>query len=410
MLNGTVLRPHPHEARDDPHIMNTNRLYFRAFVLLLAATTLAFAGLLQPYFSALFWGAILAILFMPLHKRVLSRMPARRNLAALLTLTTCLLIVIVPMGLITGSLVQEGVHLARRVATGEWDVAHGMTQLIDALPPIARQWLTDFGIVDLDSLRQKVSTGLIQGSQFLATQALNAGQNTFEFLVSLGIMLYLLFFLLRDGAQLARQCQQRIPLSAAHQRQLFGKFATVVRATVKGNLVIAVLQGALGGLIFWILGIQGALLWGVLMMFLSLLPAVGAALIWFPAAAVFLVTGATGSGITLLLYGVLVIGLVDNVLRPILVGKDTKLPDYLVLISTLGGLSLFGLTGFVIGPLIAALFITCWDMLASFMPDQAESKHSPPAPTPTTQTAVPRDPPRTPPRNPRATPARSSSS
>jgi predicted PurR-regulated permease PerM len=214
-------------------------------------------------------------------------------------------------------------------------------------------------------MKEKLSTGALEGSKFLASQAVNVGQNTFEFLIGMGIMLYLLFFLLRDGGELARQSKQLIPLSADHQQHLFRKFATVVRATVKGNIVVAATQGALGGLMFWFLGIQGALLWGVIMGFLSLLPAVGAALIWVPVAVYFLVTGAIWQGVTLALFGVLVIGLVDNVLRPLLVGKDTKLPDYVVLISTVGGLSVFGLNGFVIGPLFAALFIACWDLFPS---------------------------------------------
>src|SRR5690606_13847821 len=134
---------------------------------------------------------------------------------------------------------------------------------------------------------------------------------------------------------------------------------------VKGNIVVAATQGMLGGLIFWALGIQGALLWGVIMAVLSLLPAVGAALIWLPVAIYFLATGAIWQGIVLILFGVLVIGLVDNILRPILVGKDTKIPDYVILISTLGGLSVFGLNGFVLGPLFAALFIACWDLFPS---------------------------------------------
>jgi predicted PurR-regulated permease PerM len=123
----------------------------------------------------------------------------------------------------------------------------------------------------------------------------------------------------------------------------------------------------LGGLIFWILGIQGPVLWGVLMAFLSLLPAVGAGLIWLPVAIYFIATGGVWQGVILIAYGVFVIGLVDNVLRPILVGKDTKMPDYVVLISTLGGMALFGLTGFVIGPVIAALFIATWDLFAPSM-------------------------------------------
>src|SRR5690606_26041987 len=182
-------------------------------------------------------------------------------------------------------------------------------------------------------LREKLSSMALEGSKYLASQAVNVGQNTFQFLVSMGIMLYLLFFLLRDGGNLARHSKQLIPLSDEHQQHLFRKFATVVRATVKGNIVVAATQGALGGLMFWFLGIQGALLWGVLMAFLSLMPAVGAAIIWVPVAVSFLVTGAVWPGIVLTLFGVLVIGLVDNILRPLLVGKDTKIPDYVILVS-----------------------------------------------------------------------------
>ena len=128
--------------------------------------------------------------------------------------------------------------------------------------------------------------------------------------------------------------------------------------------MVAASQGALGGLMCWFLGIQGPVLWGVLMAFLSLLPAVGAGLIWVPVAIYFLATGAVWQGLTLTAFGVFVIGLVDNLLRPILVGKDTKMPDYVVLISTLGGMALFGLTGFVIGPVIAALFMATRDLFA----------------------------------------------
>jgi predicted PurR-regulated permease PerM len=202
-------------------------------------------------------------------------------------------------------------------------------------------------------------------SQFLATQALNIGQNTFNFVINLFIMLYLLFFLLRDGDDLIRRIRSAMPLHGEQQRDLFAKFTAVIRATVKGNIVVAIVQGVLGGIIFWLLGVHAPVLWGVLMTVLSLLPAVGSALIWLPVAIYFLVTGAIWQGIVLIAFGVLVIGLVDNVLRPILVGKDTKMPDYVVLISTLGGIAIFGLNGFVIGPVIAAMFMAVWDIVAS---------------------------------------------
>jgi predicted PurR-regulated permease PerM len=151
-----------------------------------------------------------------------------------------------------------------------------------------------------------------------------------------------------------------IPLADEHKRELLGKFTTVIRATVKGNLLVAVIQGGLGGLAFGFLGVRGALLWAVLMAFLSLLPAVGAGLVWVPVALYFFLTGAIWQGIALVAYGVLVIGLVDNLLRPILVGKDTRMPDYVVMITTLGGMAVFGINGFVMGPAIAAMFIAVW--------------------------------------------------
>lgn len=345
--------------------MTNGALQYRSFLLLLILVSLAFGWLLWPYYGAIFWGAILAILFAPLQRRLLIKMRGRRNLAALTTLTACLLIVIIPLILIAGSLVKEGSIFYKKVQSGEINLGLIFEQMVNALPPSIHETLNRFGLSDVFSLQDKLSAGAMQASKFLATQAFSIGQNTFDFLIGLAVMLYLLFFLLRDGAQLARQISQMLPLSESHKQHLFRKFATVTRATVKGNIVMAATQGALGGIMFWALGIDGALLWGVLMAFLSLLPAVGAALIWLPVAAYLLAIGAFWHGIILILFGVFVMGLVDNVLRPILVGKDTKIPDYLVLISTLGGLTVFGINGFVIGPLIAALFMSCWDLFPS---------------------------------------------
>jgi len=158
--------------------------------------------------------------------------------------------------------------------------------------------------------------------------------------------------------------RRAIPLSTMHKRALLETFATVVRATVKGNLVVSVIQGALGGLAFWFLGVSGALLWAVMMAFLSLVPAVGSALVWLPVAIYFLITGNLWQGIALIVYGVLIIGLIDNLLRPMLVGKDTRMPDYVVMITTLGGMAVLGINGFVLGPVVAALFIAVWRIYA----------------------------------------------
>ena len=143
------------------------------------------------------------------------------------------------------------------------------------------------------------------------------------------------------------------------------KFTTVIRATIKGNLLVAAIQGALGGVAFWFLDVSGALLWAVVMALLSMLPAVGAGLVWVPVAIYFLVAGSIWQCVALVAWGVLVIGLVDNVLRPILVGRDTRMPDYVVLVSTLGGMSVFGINGFVLGPAIAAMFMAVWHIRLS---------------------------------------------
>jgi predicted PurR-regulated permease PerM len=176
------------------------------------------------------------------------------------------------------------------------------------------------------------------------------------------LMLYLLFFVLRDGDELMEQIIHALPLGDDRERALFSKFAEMARATIKGTLAVGLVQGFIGGVMFWALGIEGAVFWGVVMVLLSVLPLVGAGLIWVPAAIFMLVGGAYLKAAIIIVVGVLVIGLVDNILRPVLVGRDTKLPDYLILLSTLGGLTMFGISGFVIGPIIASLFLAIWVM------------------------------------------------
>ena len=344
--------------------MLPSSLQNKVFLWLLVAVSLAFFAILWPLYEAIFWGVTLAIIFWPLHRRLLLRMPGRPNLAALATLSLCLVVAILPMALLGASLIQEASHIYERLRTGQLDMGSYFQQIMAALPEWAVGLLDRLGLLSITGLQEKLSSAAVQGGQFIATRALNIGQNTFQFLISFGIMLYLLFFLLRDGRALAKRIRDAIPLEERHKRDLSQKFTTVIRATVKGNIVVAATQGMLGGFIFWALSIQGPVLWGVLMAFLSLLPAVGAGLIWVPVAIYFFATGAIWQAVTLTVFGVGVIGVVDNVLRPILVGKDTKMPDYVVLISTLGGMSLFGLSGFVMGPAIAALFMAIWALFA----------------------------------------------
>ncbi|KFI08395.1 AI-2E family transporter [Massilia sp. BSC265] len=335
-----------------------------SFLLLLGVVTLAFFWILLPFSGAVFWAMVLAIVFAPVHHRLRTALGQRPNTAAFATLMLIILMVILPVTLISAALVDQALGLYAMVSAGQLDFDAMLRRGIAGLPGWAGSLFDRYESTIMDTLRDKLSAGIAQASQLAARYAVNVGRNALNFIVSMTIMLYLLFFLFRDGRVIAARIKHAVPLDAHYKKPLFDKFVTVIRATVKGNVLVAVAQGTLGGLIFWFLDVPGPVLWGVVMSFLSLLPAVGAALIWGPVAAYFLFTGAVWQGAVLALYGVLVIGLVDNLLRPILVGKDTKLPDYLVLLSTIGGMALFGLNGFVIGPVIAALFIACWSLFS----------------------------------------------
>jgi predicted PurR-regulated permease PerM len=337
----------------------------RTLLVLLALVSTALAWILLPFYGPILWGAIIALLFAPLYRRLLPRLRQRRTPAALVTMLVVLVLVILPAALITVALAREAGDVYEQLQSGQMNPSLYFRGVFDALPGWVTAWLDRFGLVDFSALQRRLTDALARGSQFIATQALGIGQNTFEFIVDLFVTLYLAFFFIRDGDALSRTVRHALPLAPAHRGELFAKFTVVIRATVKGNLVAAALQGLLGGLAFWFLGVSGALLWAVLMAFLSLLPAIGAALVWAPVALYFLLSGALWQGLALLAWGVLVIGLVDNLLRPLLVGKDTRMPDYVVMTSTLGGMAVFGLNGFVIGPAIAAMFIAVWHIYGS---------------------------------------------
>ncbi|TMA61820.1 MAG: AI-2E family transporter [Deltaproteobacteria bacterium] len=327
-----------------PNSINLPGLEDKTFLFLVVVASLAFAWILWPFFGAVLWGTILAILFVPLYRRLMRIMAQRRTLAAFATVMIVLLIVILPLVLIGALLLQEALGVYAKFQSGELDLGRFFQQVLGALPGWVSDLLNRFGLSNLSSMQDKTrSTSW-----------------------SIWVSSYTCYsFFCATATTLPGVSGLPVPLHVDQQRELFNMFTTVIRATVKGNVVMAIVQGALGGLIFWFLGVHAAVLWAVVMAFLSLLPAVGSALVWVPVAIYFLVTGATWQGIVLIAFGVLVIGMVDNVLRPILVGKDTKMPDYVVLVSTLGGMAIFGLNGFVIGPVIAAMFMSVWEIFAA---------------------------------------------
>jgi predicted PurR-regulated permease PerM len=347
-----------------PNPLKNPEIEFKSLLALVVATVL-FMLIMWPFFGAVCWAVFIALVFWPLHLRFLRGSRGRRNMAAAASLMLILLIVILPLTLLAASITQEASVLVAKLRSGELQLSVFFQKAMQALPEWARGMLHRFGMGDLGLLQQKILAGLGNSGQALTSRVVDIGQVTLDFIVAFFVMLYMLFFLFRDGEQLSQSIARAIPLHPQHTRRLLTQFATVVRATVKGNIVVALVQGALGSLAFWVLGLPGAILWGAVMALLSLLPAVGAALVWAPVAAYFFFSGEAVKGVGLIVWGTVVIGLVDNFLRPVLVGKDTRMPDYLILVATLGGIVVFGLNGFVIGPVIAAVFLVSWEMLAA---------------------------------------------
>lgn len=344
----------------DPRRLRFEEGSFLALVLLV---TLAFVILIEPYFSAILWALVAAILFSPTYRYVLGGMPRRPNTAAAITLLTIVAVIILPAFALAMALIEQGTTLYNRILSNEIDLATIFQQFHSSLPQWARRLLMRMGMSDFEAASETFANALAIRAQILAGSALAIGQGAFNFVIALGVMLYLTFFLLRDGHVVSRRFRSAIPLAPARRDALIHNFVVVVRATIKGSVVVAILQGIVGGVVFWMLGIPGPLLWGVTMGVFSFFPAIGTGIVWVPVAIYLLVTGQTWEGVAMVFCGLFIIGMIDNLLRPVLVGHDARIPDYVVLISTLGGLQLFGISGFIVGPLLAALFLATWNIL-----------------------------------------------
>lgn len=331
------------------------------FIALVALVTLLFLGLIRDFIQPLFWAAVLAVLFNRLQLKCLRLLKGRSSLAAILSLLIILISVILPLFFITAAVTREGIWLYDTMTVNS-DFQKASQYLEHKLPEL-NHYLGKFGF-DLAKIQQSFSDLALTVGRYLGSQIVNVGQGTAVFLLKFFLMLYILFFFLRDGDRFLEAFSRALPFDEDREGMLFSKFAEVSRATVKGSMIMAGLQGTIGGLLFWILGIDVPVFWGVVMTILALLPAVGTVLVWGPAGVILILTSHPVKGIILLLVETIATGMVDNMLRPIIVGHDTRLPDFLILLSTLGGLTVFGISGFVIGPIIMALFLTIWDMFA----------------------------------------------
>jgi len=330
----------------------------KAFVLgLTAAISVVFVATIRPFLMALLLAAVLAGLCRPLHRAITQIFRGRTGLAAVVTIALVIAVVVGPLstflGVVTNQALEVGHSLgpwvAERIAAERAGTGL-LARLPSALQPYQTQILERIGGIAAELGRSLVDV--------LAA----ATRGTLRFLLLLVVTLYASFFFLRDGSAIRERLLSYAPLSAEEKARMVERFVSVSRATFKGILLIGSLQGALGGLAFWAAGITAPAFWGTMMALCSMIPGVGTALVWIPTALGLVGQGQGGTALGIVLWFVLVVGTIDNFLRPRIVGKDTKLPDLLILISTLGGIFLFGAVGIVLGPLVTALFVTIWDI------------------------------------------------
>ena len=338
-------------------------------ILFLALITVALVVVVWPFASPLLWAALAAIMFQPLNRRLLPLCKDSANRAAFAALLIITFAVVLPALWIGTMIVEQAAELFLAFRDNELDVSAWFSKIFDALPTTIQASLNNSGFGTINSLLDRTQDFARESTGVIARQAVVIGGSALSFVLSFGVGLYVTFFLLRDGPRIGQSVVAALPMPTKIAGQLAEKFLSIVRATIKGSVVVGLVQGALGAITFWIVGMPSVMLLGLLMAVFSLLPALGPAIVWIPVAAYLLAIGEIWQGVVVIASGVFIIGMADNVLRPILVGRDTGIPDWIILITTLGGISLLGLSGIVVGPLVAGLFLAGWALSRDSTPD-----------------------------------------
>jgi predicted PurR-regulated permease PerM len=365
------------------------RLHKSFLVLLVVAITAVFLWVIWPFVLTILLAAIASGVAYPFYQRVLRLVGGRAPLAALLTVLAGVVLFVGPVLTVIGLVTNEALRITENITPTIQALIRepgALGQYLERLPGYER--LVPFRAQILEKAGELVSS--LGG--FLVSSLSSTTRGTVTFLFNFLILLYTSFFLLMDGPRMLRAMLAHLPLRESEKQQMVQRFVSVSRATLKGTIVIGLIQGTLNGLAFWAVGIQGSLFWGTVMVVLSILPVVGGALIWVPAAIILALSGKIWQAIALTAFCGIVVGSVDNLLRPRLVGRDTKMHDLMIIFPTIGGIIAFGPLGFIIGPIMAALFLTSWEIFGmafrDAMPDANPVIVSGSADTPSTERVV----------------------
>ena len=332
----------------------------KAFLILLVlATTAALLWVLRSFLMTILLAAVLSGLFYPLYSELAHAFRGRRALASAFTIVLVLIVVVGPLAAILGVVVNQAIRVTESIRP----VVQRMVQE----PGYLGQQLERIpGYERIEPYREQIITSAGEAigaiGSFLVGSLSDTTRGTVTFVFHFFILLYTMFFLLMDGPRMLKGVLAHVPLRGPEKELMKDRFLSMTRATIKGTIVIGIIQGSLSGLAFWVVGIPDAVFWTVVMAVLSILPVVGGALIWVPAAIFLVATGEVLRGVLLASFCAVIVGSVDNVLRPRLIGRDTKMHDLMILFSTLGGIIAFGPVGFIVGPILAGLFVTSWEI------------------------------------------------
>lgn len=348
---------------------DTSGRFRRTFVIVLTiGAAVLFFLLIRDFIVSLMMAAVLSATLFPLFAAIRTRMRDRASPAALLTLLVALTLIVIPLMLLLGVVAEQAAQVSQTVSPwlqeqlsdDDGFFRHDETGGEGAIAFELPDWMPFSD--QLEPYKASISTKLAEfagrAGAFLGTALGKITQGTAAFFINLLIMLYAAFFFLVHGREWVARALALVPLQDSDRQKLLEVGASVSRATIKGTLAVGVLQGILNGIGFAVAGIEAAVFWGAIMAVLSVVPSIGTALVWGPAVLFLLFSGQTLTAVALLVWCGVLVGTVDNVIRPMVVGRDTRMPDLLIVVSTLGGLGLYGVPGLILGPMIAALFLS----------------------------------------------------
>ncbi|MFH1188683.1 MAG: AI-2E family transporter [bacterium] len=347
-------------------LQNYNTYFF--FGILGVVSILTFF-LFRPFLTAILTAAILAALFQSTYKHLVQKTKGRKHASALLTVAIIFFIIIIPVLGVTGLVTNEANKIFQKISSGDPVYQQNIVRITGFL-----EKTPFFQSIDISKkIEEQDIAGIVQStSKWILTIVQKTYQGVANFVLWFFVMFFTLYYFLIEGKNMIEKIMFLSPLKKDQESLLVTRFLSISKATLKGTLITGLVQGTLGGILFFALGIPSAIVWSVVMMIVSIIPLLGAGIVWFPVAVIMIAMGEIFKGIIILAFGVGVISTIDNILRPKLVGRDTQMHPLLVFFATLGGIAVFGIAGFLIGPIIMALFLALWEIYAVEFKDQLE--------------------------------------